>query len=67
VEQLRLEAARRELELSDKGMEEVALASGFSSAELLRRAFMRRYGIHPHTYRNHFSSRAEPTRHPDRR
>ena len=66
VEQLRLEAARRELELSDKGLEQVALASGFSSGELLRRAFMRRYGIPPHTYRGHFGRRAEPTRHPGR-
>jgi transcriptional regulator GlxA family with amidase domain len=59
VQQLRLEAARRELELSDKGMEQVALASGFGSAELLRRAFMRRYKIPPHTYRDHFSRRVD--------
>jgi transcriptional regulator GlxA family with amidase domain len=67
VEQLRLEAARRELELSDRGMEEVALASGFSSAELLRRAFMRRYRISPHAYRDHFSRRVKHARHPARR
>jgi transcriptional regulator GlxA family with amidase domain len=60
TEQLRLEAARRELELSDKGLDEVALASGFSSAELLRRAFMRRYRISPRTYRDHFNRRSGP-------
>jgi transcriptional regulator GlxA family with amidase domain len=54
VAQLRLEAARRELELSDKGIDEVALASGFSSAEVLGRAFLRRYRISPHSYRDHF-------------
>jgi transcriptional regulator GlxA family with amidase domain len=62
VEQLRLEAARRELELSDKGMEEIAVGAGFSSADLLRRAFMRRYRIAPHAYRNHFGRLSEPTR-----
>ncbi len=54
VHQLRLEAAQRALELSDKGLEEIAVATGFSSADLLRRAFMRRYRIAPHTYRHHF-------------
>jgi transcriptional regulator GlxA family with amidase domain len=67
VEQLRLEAARRELELSDKGMDEVALASGFSSSELLRRAFVRRYRISPHTYRDHFSRRLRKRLQPKRR
>jgi transcriptional regulator GlxA family with amidase domain len=63
VEQLRLEAARRALELSDKGIKEVALACGFRNAEVLRRAFLRRYSIPPHTYRDHFSHRPEHTRH----
>jgi transcriptional regulator GlxA family with amidase domain len=67
VEQLRLEAARRELELSDKGMEEIAIASGFSSADLLRRAFMRRCGTPPHSYRGHFGREAGPSRRPRRR
>jgi len=57
VEQLRLEAARRELELTDKSLEQIALASGFRSAEVLRRAFMRHCGTPPGLYRDHFSRR----------
>ena len=59
VEQLRLEAARRELELTDKGLKQVALASGFRSIEVLRRAFMRYCGKSPSLYREHFSRRAQ--------
>ncbi|HEY1402335.1 MAG TPA: GlxA family transcriptional regulator [Terriglobales bacterium] len=58
VEQLRLEATRRELELTDKGLKEVALASGFRSVEVMRRAFMRYCGTSPSLYREHFSRRA---------
>ncbi len=59
VEQLRLEAARRELELTDKGLKQIALASGFRSIEVLRRAFMRYCGTSPSLYREHFSRRAQ--------
>ena len=53
VEHLRLEAASRELELTDKGLKEIALASGFRSVEVLRRAFLRHYGTSPSLYRDH--------------
>jgi transcriptional regulator GlxA family with amidase domain len=54
VEQLRVEAARRELEATHKGLDEIALASGFSSSELLRRVFLRRYRTSPSAYRDRF-------------
>lgn len=59
VEHLRLEAASRELELTDKGLKEIALASGFRSVEVLRRAFLRHYGTSPSLYRDQFSRRAQ--------
>jgi transcriptional regulator GlxA family with amidase domain len=54
VEQIRLEAARRALQ-SDKGLEEVAADSGFGSAEILRRAFLRVLHVTPSAYRARFS------------
>jgi len=57
VEQLRLEAARRALQQSEAGLEEVAGRAGFGSAEVLRRAFLRRLHVTPSAYRARFSSR----------
>jgi transcriptional regulator GlxA family with amidase domain len=54
IENLRLEAARRQLETSSLSSEQVAEASGFSSAEILRRTFARRLGITPGQYRASF-------------
>jgi transcriptional regulator GlxA family with amidase domain len=54
VEQLRVEAARRELEMTDQGLDEIAAASGFRSAEVMRRAFLRAIGTSPSSYRQHF-------------
>jgi transcriptional regulator GlxA family with amidase domain len=54
VENLRLEAARRQLETSSSSLEEVADASGFKSAEILRRAFARRLKVTPGQYRASF-------------
>jgi transcriptional regulator GlxA family with amidase domain len=56
IEQLRIEAARRFLEDSQKSVDEIASASGFSSAELMRRAFLRSIGITPSEYRERFRS-----------
>jgi transcriptional regulator GlxA family with amidase domain len=56
VEQLRIEAARRLLEESPGGVEEIAGACGFSSAELMRRAFLRAMKITPSQYRERFRS-----------
>jgi transcriptional regulator GlxA family with amidase domain len=55
VEQLRLEAARRALQQSEKGLEEIAAETGFGSAEVLRRAFLRVLHVTPSAYRERFS------------
>jgi len=51
VLQMRVEAARRQLERTDKGMKQVASAAGFSSVDVMRRAFVRLLGITPRRYR----------------
>jgi transcriptional regulator GlxA family with amidase domain len=58
VENARVEAARRRLEESDAGVEEVAQAVGFGSGETLRRAFLRCVRVSPGAYRSRF--RGEP-------
>jgi transcriptional regulator GlxA family with amidase domain len=59
IEQLRLEAARRALQQSAAGLEEVAARSGFGSAEVLRRVFLRALHVTPSAYRARFSPRQE--------
>jgi len=54
VENLRLEAARRQLESTSFTLKEVAAASGFKTAEILRRTFARRLGVTPGQYRASF-------------
>ncbi len=56
IEDLRLEVARRHLESRSSSLAEVAKASGFRSAEILRRAFIRRLGITPGRYRKSFGA-----------
>ncbi|TMB28103.1 MAG: helix-turn-helix domain-containing protein, partial [Deltaproteobacteria bacterium] len=56
VEQLRLEAARRALQQSDKGLEAIAAEAGFGSAEVLRRAFLRALHVTPSAYRARFAA-----------
>jgi transcriptional regulator GlxA family with amidase domain len=57
IEDLRLEAARRQFELTTLTLDEVADASGFVSAETLRRTFRRRLGVTPGQYRASFGRR----------
>jgi transcriptional regulator GlxA family with amidase domain len=54
IEDLRLEAARRQLESTSLSLDEVADASGFASTEILRRVFKRRLGVTPGRYRASF-------------
>ncbi|MBV9392285.1 MAG: GlxA family transcriptional regulator [Verrucomicrobia bacterium] len=54
IEDLRLEAARRQLESTSMTQNEVAEASGFASVEILRRVFNRRLGVTPGQYRASF-------------
>jgi transcriptional regulator GlxA family with amidase domain len=56
VERARIEAARRQLELTEKSQEEIAVSCGFRSAELLRRAFLRSLDSTPGRYRTLFHS-----------
>lgn len=51
VLQLRVEAARRHLERTDRGLKQVAAAAGFGSADVMRRAFVRLLGLTPARYR----------------
>jgi transcriptional regulator GlxA family with amidase domain len=54
VEDLRLEAARREMESTAMNLEEVANSCGFASEEIFRRAFVRRLGVTPRQYKTSF-------------
>lgn len=56
VEETRVEAARRRLEESDDGVDAIAAATGFGSAETLRRAFLRVLRVNPAAYRSRFRS-----------
>src|SRR5262249_13570888 len=47
VRQVRVEAARRMIDRSEKGLEQIAMACGFSSADLMRRDFIRILGTTP--------------------
>lgn len=51
VLQMRVEAARRQLERTDRGLKHVASAAGFGSVDVMRRAFVRLLGITPRRYR----------------
>jgi transcriptional regulator GlxA family with amidase domain len=51
VLQMRVEAARRQLERTDRGLKEVASAAGFGSVDVMRRAFVRLLGTTPSRYR----------------
>ncbi len=46
VLQMRVEAARRQLERKDRGLKQVASASGFGSVDVMKRAFLRLLGGH---------------------
>ncbi len=52
VLQVRVEAARRQLERTDRGLKQVAAAAGFGSVDVMRRAFVRLLGITPGQYRD---------------
>jgi transcriptional regulator GlxA family with amidase domain len=54
VDRVRLEAARRLLADTDDGVERVAHACGFGTAEAMRRAFTRTLGVAPADYRRRF-------------
>ena len=54
VAEVRLEAARRMLEDPSRGVNQVARACGYGTAEAMRRAFLRVLGVPPASYRHRF-------------
>ena len=55
IECVRVEAARRRLEESQRSVEEIADGVGFGTSETMRRAFLRQIGVGPSAYRERFS------------
>jgi transcriptional regulator GlxA family with amidase domain len=55
VESARLDMARERLLASRDAVERIAASVGFSSADVFRRRFARRFGISPRSYREHFA------------
>jgi len=58
VETVRVEAARRLLETSPRGVADIAQACGFGTVETMHRVFRRTLDVTPGDYRRRFSSRA---------
>ncbi|GHG17555.1 GlxA family transcriptional regulator [Streptomyces zaomyceticus] len=54
VDRVRLEHARRLLEETSRGVEEVARAAGYGTSETMRRAFTKALGTAPADYRRRF-------------
>jgi transcriptional regulator GlxA family with amidase domain len=58
VERLRLDEARRRLAIHNSTIDEVAASVGFNSHRAFRRAFERRFGVAPSSYRGRFSRKS---------
>ncbi|KQX12280.1 AraC family transcriptional regulator [Streptomyces sp. Root431] len=58
VDRVRLEHARRLLEETSRGVEEVSRTSGYGTPEAMRRAFVKALGTAPAEYRRRFHSPA---------
>lgn len=56
VERVRVEAARRLLEETSRGVSDVAAACGFGGPETMRLAFRRTLAVSPRRYRSRFSA-----------
>ncbi|MFD5428163.1 GlxA family transcriptional regulator [Streptomyces sp. NPDC127084] len=56
VDRVRLEHARRLLEDTDDGVEQISRACGYGTAEAMRRAFVKAVGTAPAEYRRRFSA-----------
>jgi transcriptional regulator GlxA family with amidase domain len=52
VLQARIEVARYQLERTDRGLKQIAVACGFGSADVMRRSFARFVGVTPNQYRH---------------
>ncbi|GGP77563.1 GlxA family transcriptional regulator [Streptomyces calvus] len=62
VDRVRLEHARRLLEDTGDGVEEISRASGYGTPEAMRRAFVRTLGTSPAEYRRRFRPAPSPAR-----
>lgn len=62
VDRVRLEHARRLLEDTGDGVEEISRASGYGTPEAMRRAFVRTLGSSPAEYRRRFRPAPSPAR-----
>lgn len=60
VDRVRLEAARRRLEDTADGIEQVARRCGYGTPEAMRRAFLRVLGASPAEYRRRFQPAGPP-------
>lgn len=60
VEDVRLEAVSRALELGGQSLEEIARRCGYRSVDVLRKAFARRLGVSPREYVQRFAPGSEP-------
>ncbi|HEX4109027.1 MAG TPA: helix-turn-helix transcriptional regulator, partial [Solirubrobacteraceae bacterium] len=56
VQAVRLERARRELELGDAPVEAIADRCGFGTVDTMRRTFARHLGVAPAAYRDRFAA-----------
>jgi transcriptional regulator GlxA family with amidase domain len=56
LELFRIEAARRLLEETEQGVDQIARRSGFGDEERMRTAFQRHLGVSPRDYRRRFST-----------
>ncbi|MBP2471195.1 transcriptional regulator GlxA family with amidase domain [Crossiella equi] len=56
VEKVRVDLARTRLETGEEPVPVIAEATGFGTAETMRRAFLRRLGVPPAQYRRHFTT-----------
>ena len=59
LEQVRVTAARQQLEATRDGLPAVAARCGFGTSETLRRVFQRRLGVSPDDYRKRFTQLQE--------
>lgn len=60
VEELRLAEASRRLSLRRVSVEAVARSIGYQSVDVFRRAFERRFGVSPGSYRSRFAASRRP-------
>ncbi|MGW0583699.1 GlxA family transcriptional regulator [Streptomyces sp. NPDC002920] len=61
VDLVRLEHARRRLEDTADGVEEISRATGYGTPEAMRRAFVKAFGTAPAEYRRRFRPAVPPT------